>query len=518
MFFYYITIDEPHSLIITSQLENNDGKLCIFANVTPWPIWSGSTALYDGKAVTSCHSLPSPELVRMGDQGPEAPSAESPPATVTNQDTAPILRQQLSEAPGSSPDLVSSVTRQPPVSSSPAECPPHYVCVEVPGCYEILAAATARPRSPLTDSLVGTHLAAVSGLAMRNRAYSEYAQQPRVEKEKYSLILPRRSSKEIPTEGPPWTGTAHFERPRTIGGNTPGFIPVSGSTTSAVSTPAWPPRPMINPPPGSTFSPPPLEVKPKRLHGLNKPPPDARLKHKKNARKAEQGSLLPWQSNSSQIQAALRSNTWNYDMPQGMASALLQAKIHGWGPKLSLDSLILACGNKTWRPPPTFCFASEIKQPKTKKHPSVILFNPINQVQEMDVEEMDQLKHKALLLWNCICSPGVAPELEEAAFVSLLQYALLSIKNWRDMLTDRPSYITKAQSDNDKDAALFTGLLLDTHPWFLRSRKIFQELHDGNLVSTVIFRDMAFQAHYFLPAKWNEAIAAEHIRLTKLGL
>ena len=136
----------------------------------------------------------------------------------------------------------------------------------------------------------------------------------------------------------------------------------------------------------------------------------------------------------------------------------------------------------------------------------------------MDVEEMDKIKHKALVLWNCICSPGVALELEEAAFVTLLQYALLSIKNWRDMLTNRPSHITKAESDNDKDAALVTGILLDTHPWFLRARNLFQELHDGNNVSTVIFQDMAFQAHYFLAANWNEAIAAEHIRLTKLGL
>ena len=136
----------------------------------------------------------------------------------------------------------------------------------------------------------------------------------------------------------------------------------------------------------------------------------------------------------------------------------------------------------------------------------------------MDMDEMDQLKHKGLLLWNCICSPGVAPELEEAAFVTLVQYALLSIKNWRDALTDRPADMTQAQSDNDKDAALFTGLLLDSHPWFSRSRKMFQGLHDGNLVSTIIFRDMAFQARYFMTPNWSEAIAAEYIRLTKLGL
>ena len=535
MFFYFVTFDEPHSLIKTSQLENNDRKICIFANVTPWPFWpvsTGSTALYDGQPVTLCHSLPSPELGRMTDQDPEASPAGSPLATVTDQDTASITQQRSSEAtqaPGPSPDLVSSAQRQPSVPSSP--CPPHFVCVEVPGCYEILATATARPRSPLSDSLIGAHLASVSGLAMRNRAYSEYAQHPRVEVprvEKYSLNLPKRSLKEIPTVGPPWIGTAHLERPRTIGGNTQGHIPVSGSTTSAVTTPVWPPRPMINPPPVSTFSPPPLDVRPKRLHGLNKPPPDVRLiinteklhklKHKKNARKADQGAVLPWQSNSSQIQTALRNNTWIRELPQGMASTLLQAEIHGWGPKLTLDSLILSCGNKTWRPPPPFSFASEIKKPKTKKHPSVILFNPADQVQEMDVEEMDKIKHKALVLWNCICSPGVALELEEAAFVTLLQYALLSIKNWRDMLTNRPSHITKAESNNDKDAALVTGILLDTHPWFLRARNLFQELHDGNNVSTVIFQDMAFQAHYFLAANWNEAIAAEHIRLTKLGL
>ena len=513
-----MTMDEPYSLITTSQLEENNNGECVFANMTLWPTWSvstGSTALYHGKAVTLCHSLPSPELARMSDQDPqEASPAETPPAAETTQDTAPILRQQLSEGPGSSPDLVSSVTsvtRQPPVSRPPVECPPHYACVEVPTCYEILAAATARPRSPLTDSLIGTHLSAVSGLAFRNRAYSEYEQQSRVEKEKYSYILPKRSSKEFPTEGPPWTGTPCSERPRTIGGN-----------SSAVITPVWPPRPAFMPPPGSTLSPPQLEVRQKsghqKLHSLNKPPPDARLKHKKNQRKAEYGAPFPLQSNSSQIQNALRTKRWNHDLPQGIASTLLQAENLGWGPKQTLDSLILCCGNKTWRPPPIFTFASEIKKPKTKKHPSIVLFNPVNQVQEMDMDEMDQLKHKGLLLWNCICSPGVAPELEEAAFVTLVQYALLSIKNWRDALTDRPADMTQAQSDNDKDAALFTGLLLDSHPWFSRSRKMFQGLHDGNLVSTIIFRDMAFQARYFMTPNWSEAIAAEYIRLTKLGL
>ena len=100
----------------------------------------------------------------------------------------------------------------------------------------------------------------------------------------------------------------------------------------------------------------------------------------------------------------------------------------------------------------------------------------------------------------------------------MVQYSLLSLRNYHDLQKDRPREMTAKEADMDREAAATTAIIVDLHPFFNAPRQTFMSLHGGKNVSENVFRDLPFEARYLLSVNWPAAIQAERHRLQQIGL
>ena len=476
-----------------------------------WPRAAGDTALYQGPPRSWCDSSLN-NGVRMSESEISQPDSdhdsERSETPVRDEQRSSIIlekRCKMTQAPVKTPDLVTSTEQRrvsattPPITST--LLPPHQVQIAVPDCGQVLREAFMRPPSPVSDSLIGTHLVSVSGLQARNQLYKDHAQRVR-----YSVGLPAQSRLAEALPGPAWSGACPGHRPPTISGN-PRLTPSSGSSTSTTQAPPWPPGASTSRPPPALGYATHAEGGAARGHcGNTAPPPEEKPRAKKNIRKPETVTRSPWHSFSANIP----KNHWVRCVSQTMANVLLQAETHKWPGNLTTDSLLLALGTKTFRAPPPSQFCSEIKLPKTKSHLSAVLWDPAHQMQELATTAIQE---KSLILWGTLALPGMHPEYTEAVYISMVQYSLLSLRNYHDLQKDRPREMTAKEADMDREAAATTAIIVDLHPFFNAPRQTFMSLHGGKNVSENVFRDLPFEARYLLSVNWPAAIQAERHRL-----